>query len=96
MKSLSHSDVAILVQSLPEKKLQEAYHFLSELAGSSELADSKVDTRSPQLDFIRLPLNERRRLLAEQADQLKAHYEQTKGEREEWQGGDFIEDNHSG
>lgn len=90
MKTLSHSDVANVVQRLPEKKLQEAYHMLS------ELADSKDDTRSPQLDFIRLPLDERRRLLAEQADQLKAHYEQTEGERAEWQGGDFIEDYHSG
>ena len=58
----------------------------------SVLAESKDETRSPQLDFIRLPLNERQRLLAEQADQLKAHYEQTRDERADWQGGDFIED----
>ena len=42
-------------------------------------------------DFVQLPLGERRRLLAQQAQQLMTHYEQTASERDEWQAGDFVE-----
>lgn len=43
--------------------------------------------------FLKLPLEERHRLLAEQADRMIAHYEseQEVREREEWQGGDIVE-----
>ena len=43
------------------------------------------------LEFILRPLAERQRLLAQQAEQMVAHYAQTATEREEWQGGDFID-----
>ena len=33
---------------------------------------------------------ERNRILAQQAEQMLAHYEQTAKERQEWQAGDFI------
>ena len=42
--------------------------------------------------FMRLPLTNRRRVMAEQAQQLAAHYEQTAAERELWQGGDLVDD----
>jgi hypothetical protein len=38
---------------------------------------------------MRLPIVERRRLIAEQAKQMAAHYEQTASERQAWQAGDF-------
>jgi len=44
--------------------------------------------------FMKLPLVERQRQLAEQAAQMVEHYEgQTEGlEREAWQGGDIVEE----
>ncbi len=43
--------------------------------------------------FLKLPLEERRRLLAEQAEQAVEDYksEQALKEREQWQGGDLVE-----
>jgi hypothetical protein len=41
-------------------------------------------------DILKLPLSERRRLLAEQAEKLKSHYE-TDTEWRELQSGDIIE-----
>ncbi len=46
-----------------------------------------------RLAFMELPLEERRRILAEQAEHAAPHYEEelaTK-EREIWQGGDIVE-----
>jgi hypothetical protein len=43
--------------------------------------------------FMKLPLAERRKILAAQAEKLLAHYEEETAidEREIWQGGDVIE-----
>lgn len=41
--------------------------------------------------FMKLPVEERRRKLAEQADRMIEHYEPAGAEREEWQGGDIVE-----
>lgn len=43
--------------------------------------------------FMKLPLAERRRQLAAQADLIAAHYEAKleTAERQEWQGGDLVE-----
>ncbi len=43
--------------------------------------------------YMRLPLAERRKLLAEQAEWMAEHYEQEleRIEREAWQGGDIVE-----
>jgi hypothetical protein len=43
--------------------------------------------------FLRLPLEERRRILAQQADQIAEHYESEleRDDREHWQGGDIVE-----
>ncbi len=53
------------------------------------------DTKSPRqmaaADIMHVPMNERRRLLASQADEMAAHYTATAVEREEWQGGDIAE-----
>ena len=50
-------------------------------------------TLEDRRSFLRLPLEERRRRLAEQAELAAAHYEpsSTQEERAEWQGGDVIE-----
>jgi hypothetical protein len=43
--------------------------------------------------FLKLPLEERRRVLAQQADQIAEHYESEleQADREHWQGGDIVE-----
>ena len=41
--------------------------------------------------FLKLPLEKRRQELAQQAEQLLAHYERGEQEREVWQGGDALE-----
>ncbi len=43
--------------------------------------------------YMQLPLEERRRRLAAQADRMTEHYEQASEqiEREAWQGGDIVE-----
>jgi len=44
-------------------------------------------------EFMKLPIEERRRILAEQAEQMVEHYEEesARRERELWQGGDIVE-----
>lgn len=46
-----------------------------------------------RLAFMELPLEERRRILAEQAEQAARDYEEEQAvkERELWQGGDIVE-----
>lgn len=43
--------------------------------------------------FLKLPLEERRRILAQQAEQIAEHYESEseRDDREHWQGGDIVE-----
>ncbi len=79
MESISYSQVQELLTQLPATKLPLAYNLLV------DLANTETDVPSPQLDFMRLPLNERRRLMAQQARQMVAHYEETAAERETWQ-----------
>ena len=60
--------------------------------------DEKVELSQPltledRRSFLKLPLEERRRKLAGQADQMAEHYElePAREERAEWQGGDIVE-----
>lgn len=73
------------VEKLPETKLPLAYHFLL------ELVMKEVEPQSPQAEFMKLSVEEQQALLSQQAEQMKAHYEQTASERTEWQTGDFID-----
>ena len=86
METITHSQVQDLVTGLPMAKLPLAYSFLVDLTNNNS------DIQSPQLDIVRLPLNERRRIMEQQARQMVAHYEQTAAEREIWQGGDFTDE----
>ena len=58
----------------------------------SEITSSLAERRA----FMRLPLEERRRIMAQQADQIAEHYyvETEQAEREHWQGGDIVEYQH--
>ena len=86
MEVITYDQVQQLVEKLPETKLPLVYHFLVELAGK------EVEPQSPQADFMRLSPEERHQLLSQQAEQMKAYYEQTADERTEWQAGDFIDE----
>lgn len=50
-------------------------------------------TLADRLAFMKLPIDERRRILAEQGEAMIAHYdlEENRREREEGQGGDIVE-----
>lgn len=86
METITHAQVQEWVMRLPVTKLRLAYRFLL------GLVDGEAETLSPQLSFLRLPLDERRRIMAEQARQMVAHYEQTAVERQDWQAGDFVDE----
>ena len=83
METITHAQVQELVKRLPAKKLPIAYNLLLNLNASN------LDSSSLQKDFMLLPLTERRQLMAEQAKQMVAHYEETALERQIWQAGDF-------
>jgi hypothetical protein len=83
METITYSQVQDLVQQLPPQCLPAAYEMLQELTGRSETLQSQVD-------FMRLPLVKRREILANQAEELKAHYTRSADEREDWQAGDFL------
>ena len=83
MKTITYAEVQQLVTKIRETELPLAYRLLAELVGESQ---------SPQAAFMRLSADERRQVLAQQAEQMKTHYEETADERTEWQSGDFISD----
>ena len=89
MENITYSQVQELVQNLPAERLRAAYEVLLELADRGETLQS-------QLAFRQLPRAERRRILARQAEELKAHYAQTCDERSEWQAGDFMDESPAG
>lgn len=62
------------------------------------IEEETIETTAPvtlaeRLAFMKLPIEERRRILAEQAEQMAEHYEDEslRRERELWQGGDIVE-----
>ena len=85
MQTVTYSQVQALVVQLPVQKLPVAYRLLV------DLGKSDMEASSPQQDCMLLPITERRRLMAEQAQQMVAHYKETTAERQAWQTGDFVE-----
>jgi hypothetical protein len=63
------------------------------------LKEEDAITAKPQITlaqrhaFMRMTIEERRRVLAEQSKELMAHYREPMAtrEREEWQGGEVVE-----
>ena len=85
MKTVTYSQVQELVMRLPVNELSTAYRLLV------DLSKRDTDSLSHQEEFMLLPLEERQRLMAEQAKQIVAHYEQTASERQAWQAGNFVD-----
>ena len=62
------------------------------------IEEEKIEITAPltladRLAFLKLPIEERRRILAEQAEAMAAEYdlEESRREREIWQGGNIVE-----
>ncbi|MBD3305579.1 hypothetical protein GF339_04275 [candidate division KSB3 bacterium] len=81
MHDITYTQVQELVTHVPVTKLPIAYELLRELAAETP------ETSLPQIEFMSLPLQERQRLLAQQAADLVEHYAHSAEERELWQGG---------
>ena len=62
-------------------------------AQTQKVETDQALTLADRRAFMKLPLEERRRRLAEQADRMVDHYklEPERTEREAWQGGDIID-----
>jgi hypothetical protein len=86
MSDITYSQLQELVMKIPAGKLALAYNLLINLSKNEEYA------KSPQENFMLLPLNERRRIMEKQAKDMILLYEREKGERDEWQGGDFLDE----
>ncbi len=86
METITYSQVQELVMRLPETRLPLAYRLLL------SIADDELEALAPQLNFLVLPMSERERILAQQAEQMVAHYDQTAVDRELWQAGDFVDE----
>ncbi len=63
------------------------------ISQEEKIVPSQPLTLEDRRSFLRLPLEERRLRLAQQAEQMAVHYnvEQSREERAEWQGGDIVE-----
>lgn len=85
MTTITHSQIQELVDRLPSQKLSLVYNILTELINKDE---SKF---SPQLTIMLLPLNERRNIMAKQAEKMVSHYKKSENERQIWQSGDFVD-----
>lgn len=86
MEAITHSQVQEVVRRLPAAKLPAAFTFLN------DLVEREPEARSTQAAFLSLPLSQRRIILAQQAQQLQEHYEQSAHERQAWQAGDFCDE----
>ena len=85
MQAITYAQVQELVTHLPLTKLPIAYGVLLDLVAE------KPKIVFPQIEFMLLPLQERQRLMSQQAAELVTYYEQTTEGRELWQGGDFSD-----
>ena len=92
MGTITHAQVQELVRNLPETRLSLAFNFLQDLADEdTELISQAGFARLAPMTPLNSSADERRQVLAQQAERMKDHYEQTAGERTEWQAGDFSD-----
>lgn len=86
METVSYNQVQALLRQLPETKLQTAYRLLADLINSDS------ESLPFQQQYMTLSLDERHRIMARQAEQMKTYYQKYANERRLWQEGDFIEE----
>lgn len=66
MRALTYTQVQESVKKLSVAKLTCVYSLIQKMTVSED------DTESPQIDFVRLPLSERRKVMRQQAEQMAA------------------------
>jgi len=86
MDAITYSQVQELLVKLPAANLPFVYNLLL------DLIKKESGNLSPQQNFMRLSLNERRRIMLQQANELISHYKQEERERQAWQAGDFMDE----
>jgi hypothetical protein len=92
MSNVTYSQVQELVKSVPPAKLERAYNIILNLTDkSTESAGKEI---SP-VDFMKLSIPERRKIMKDQAQKLAVHYKEASTEREDWQGGDFFDESQT-
>ena len=74
METISYTQVQALLKQVPQAKLQTAYRLLA------DLITGDTETLSFQEEYMSFSLNERCRIMAQQAEQMVAHYQKRTGE----------------
>ena len=86
--------ISVILPIVEFEELIAAVKDLADVVESHEESTSEqAISLSQRRAYMKLPLEERRRQLAAQADQMVEHYEQAaeRAVREVWQGGDIVE-----
>jgi hypothetical protein len=86
MSAITYSQIQELVMRLPATKLPLVYNLLA------DLSKKESESLSAQSNFMLLPLEERQRIMRQQAKELISHYEHSINERRAWQAGDFVDE----
>jgi hypothetical protein len=86
MSAITYSQIQELVMRLPATKLPLVYNLLA------DLSKKESEGLSAQSNFMLLPLDERQRIMRQQAKELISHYEHPIKERQAWQAGDFLDE----
>lgn len=91
-QTIVEEDLIRVVRTLPPVRAQQVLEFALFIQTRNEdtIPEPAMLAQNP-LDLMRLPLAERRRQLALQAEQMVDDYAQDAAERELWQGGDIVE-----
>lgn len=86
MSTVTYTQVQELVRHVPPAKLNRVYGMILKITEKPENVEI-----SP-VDFMKLPISERRKLMKNQARTMAAHYKKTANERRDWQEGNFIDE----
>ncbi len=89
MSNVTYSQVQELVKCVPPAKLKRAYNIIL------NLTDKSAGEEISPVDFMKLSIPERRKIMKDQAQKLAVHYKETATEREDWQGGDFFDESQT-
>jgi hypothetical protein len=86
-------DPDVLYYDLESARLEDGATAYNGLQSGEEWRSSHPLTLEDRRAFMKLPIEERRRLLERQAERMIKHYESEAetAERAEWQGGDIVE-----
>jgi hypothetical protein len=84
----------LLLRLIKQRKHKEVKEFSDRGQAAVDAPNARQShaTVMTSIDFMQLPLRERRQLMKKQAAYMAEYYEQTTTEREGWQAGEFVDD----